>query len=179
MQRAKSLRVGLIAAALSATASAGAGPAQEKMASVDYLVGTWSCAHTVGRDSGTYTTSYAKVLGGNWLRQTYDFPPKQFGANEPPVNAEFLIGYDERRQAWVRFGAISTGQYFAIRMTDTPDGGWAYKYVSFFSRQQPETADSDATFSRKSDSEYVVDGPSYPVDGVRVTEHHACRKQKT
>ena len=149
--------------------------APEKLASVEYLVGAWNCTHTVGSFSGTYKTSYAKALGGAWLRQTYEFPPNQFGAKEQSVNAEFLIGFDERRQAWVRFGAISTGQYFAIRMTDMP-GGWSYKYVSFFPRQQPETSDSDATFTRKSDSEYLVDGPSYPENGVRVTEHHVCRK---
>jgi hypothetical protein len=85
-------------------------------------VGTWTCAHTVGNDSGTYRTTYAKTLGNLWLRQTYKFPPKQFGSNAPAVDAEFLIGYDETRQGWVRFGAISTGQYFAIRMTDTDNG---------------------------------------------------------
>ena len=39
-----------------------------------------------------------------------------------------------------------------------------------------EQPDSDATFTKKSDSEYVVDGPTYPENGVRVTEHHVCRK---
>jgi hypothetical protein len=149
---------------------------QQKMESVQYLVGTWNCSHSVGSFSGTYTTTYAKVLGDLWLRQTYEFPPRQFGTNEPPVHAEFLIGYDEKRQAWVRFGAISTGQYFAIRMTDTPDGGWSWKYVSFFRTQQPEAPGSDATFTKKSDSEYVVDGPSYEDNGARVTERHVCRK---
>ena len=174
-QTTRSLSVS--AAALFATTCAWAESAlQQKMVSVEYLVGTWTCAHTVGSTSGTYKTSYAKILGGHWLRQTYEFPPGQFGANDPTVNAEFLIGYDERRQAWVRFGAISTGQYFAIRMNETADGGWSYKYVSFFPRQQPETPESDATFTRKSDSEYVVEGPSYPENGVRVTEHHVCRK---
>jgi hypothetical protein len=48
---------------------------QEKISSLDYLVGTWSCGHTVGTFSGQYTTTYAKVLGGRWLKQTYDFPP--------------------------------------------------------------------------------------------------------
>ena len=166
----------VVAVAFFAATAAWAESAPQKMTSVDYLVGTWSCAHTVGTFSGTYKTSYAKTLGGAWLKQTYEFPPRQFGDNEPPVNAEFVFGYDERRQAWVRFGAISNGQYFAIRMTDTPGGGWSYKYVSFFNRQQPETSDSDATFTKKSDTEYVVEGPSYPENGVRVTEHHQCRK---
>jgi hypothetical protein len=174
MRQLTSLR-GAVAVAFFSATCAWAESAPEKLASVEYLVGTWNCTHTVGNSSGNYRTSYAKALGGAWLRQTYEFPPKQFGSNAEPVNAEFLIGYDERRQTWVRFGAISTGQYFAIRMTDMPSG-WSYKYVSFFNRQQPETSDSDATFTKKSDSEYVVEGPSYPENGVRVTERHVCRK---
>ena len=124
MEHTTNLR-GVVAASLFGASCAWAASTPEKMASVDYLVGTWNCAHTVGAYSGTYRTTYAKILGGAWLRQTYEFPPRQFGANELPVNAEFLIGYDERRQSWVRFGAISTGQYCAIRMTDMPDGGWS------------------------------------------------------
>ncbi|HEV3077966.1 MAG TPA: hypothetical protein VHB47_26355 [Thermoanaerobaculia bacterium] len=150
--------------------------AREKIASMQYLVGTWSCAHTVGTFSGTYKTTYADALGGLWLRQTSDFPPRQFGEKGDAVRAEFLMGYDERRQAWVRFGVLSTGQYFAIRMTDAGDGGWSWKYVSFFKRSTPETADSDATFTKKSASEYVVDGPSYEEDGKLVREHHVCKK---
>jgi hypothetical protein len=49
--------------------------AKEKMTTVNYLVGSWGSAHTVGTFSGKYTTTYTKVLGDLWLRQTYDFPP--------------------------------------------------------------------------------------------------------
>jgi len=143
---------------------------------VQYLVGTWNCAHTVGTFTGTYKTTYSKAVGGVWLKQTYDFPAGQAVESEPAVQAEWLMGYDERRQAWVRFGAMSTGQYFAIRMTDTGDNGWSWKYVSFFTTQQPERPGSDATFTKKSDSEYVVDGPSYEQKGTRVTEHNLCNK---
>jgi outer membrane lipoprotein-sorting protein len=51
--------------------------AQQKMASVQYLVGSWHCHHTVGTFSGTYTTTYTRALGDLWLKQTYDFPPTQ------------------------------------------------------------------------------------------------------
>jgi hypothetical protein len=149
---------------------------QQKIASVDYLVGSWSCAHTVGTFSGKYTTAYAKVLGNLWLKQTYDFPPEQAaGRVSPAVAAEALIGYDEPRQAWVRFFANSLGQYFAIRMTETADG-WSWKYVSFFKTTRPETPDADATLTKKSATEYTIDGPSYQENGTRVTEHHSCRK---
>ncbi|TMH20358.1 MAG: hypothetical protein E6H64_10800 [Betaproteobacteria bacterium] len=121
-------------------------------------------------------TTYAKALGDLWLKQTYDFPPEQTAKSEPGVHAEYFMGFDERRQAWVRFGVMSTGQYFAIRMTDTGDSGWSWKYVSFFKTQQPEAPGSDATFTKKSNVEYTVDGPSYEQNGTRVTEHHVCKK---
>jgi hypothetical protein len=70
--------------------------AGQKMASVDYLVGTWSCDHTVGKFAGKYKTTYTKVLGNLWLKQAYDFPPRQFGDNEPAVTGEALIGTTRR-----------------------------------------------------------------------------------
>jgi hypothetical protein len=177
MKRNLGLLVAVAAMFLAASSYAYAAPtAQQKLASVQYLVGTWNCAHTVGTFSGTYTTTYANALGNLWLKQTYDFPAKQMKEAEPAVHAEYLMGYDERRQAWVRFGAMSTGQYFAIRMTDTGDSGWSWKYISFSSTRKPETPGSDATFTKKSDSEYAVDGPSYEENGTRVTEHHICKK---
>jgi hypothetical protein len=149
--------------------------AQQKMATVDYLVGTWSCGHTVGTFSGNYKTTYTKVLGNLWLRQTYDFPPRQFGSsNETTVTAEALIGYDGNRGQWVRFFATSTGEYFPLRMKETSNG-WAFRYISFFA-SKPETAEADATFTKKSDTEYLIDGPTYPENGTQVTEHHSCRK---
>ena len=181
MKRNPGLFIAAAVAAVFLVASSSAhaaSTAQQKIASMQYLVGTWSCAHTVGTFSGTYTTTYANALGNLWLKQTYDFPPRQMGENAQAAQAEYFMGYDERRQAWVRFGAMSTGQYFAIRMTDVGDSGWSWKYVSFFKRVTPETPDSDATFTRKSASEYAVDGPTYPENGTLVTDHHICKKQQ-
>jgi hypothetical protein len=177
MKRHLSLLAAVAAMLLAATSGARASAtAQQKVASVQYLVGTWDCAHTVGTFAGRYSTTYSNVLGNFWLKQTYDFPAGQIGENAQPTQAEYLIGYDETRQGWVRFGAMSTGQYFAIRMTDT-DSGWSWKYVSFFRSRRPEMPGSDATFTKKSDSEYTVDGPSYPLEGTTVTEHHTCKKR--
>ena len=147
-----------------------------EMATVRYLIGTWSCAHTVGTFSGKYTTSYAMALGDHWLRQTWVFPAGNAGnGNEGAVTAEALMGYDTRRQAWVRFFANSLGQHFEIRMSDVPSG-WAFKYATFFSRTKPETPEPDAIFTKKSDTEYTINGPTYPEGAAIVTEHHDCRK---
>ena len=178
------VRVFLVTAAAIASISP-ANPAEEtrqadviarEMARMNYLIGTWSCAHTVGTFSGKYTTNYSKALGDRWLRQTWDFPAGNAGnGNEGAVTAEALMGYDARRRAWVRFFANSLGQHFEIRMTDTPLG-WSFKYATFFSRTRPETPEPDAIFTKKSDTEYTIDGPPYPEGTTTVTEHHACRK---
>jgi hypothetical protein len=148
--------------------------AKEKMAAVNYLIGSWSCEHTVGDFSGKYTTNYTKVLGGRWLKQTYDFPPGQFGGGNESVTAEALIGFDEYWGQWLRFFGTSHGDYFPLRMKETPSG-WEYTYVSFFGSKR-DSGKTDATFTKKSDTEYTIDGPTYPENGKEVTEHHICHK---
>lgn len=150
--------------------------AKQKIDSVNYLVGTWQCQHTVGDFKGKYKTTFSKTLGGLWLKQTYDFPPGQAGEKTSAQTAEALMGYSDDKKAWVRFFANSLGQYFAIRMTET-DTGWSWKYVSFFAtRLIPLDASPDATLTKKSNREFVIDGPTYPKDGTQVTEHHVCEK---
>jgi hypothetical protein len=133
---------------------------------LDYLVGTWNCAHTVGDFSGTYVTKFAKVLGDRWLEQTYDFPAM---ASEPAIRADYFLGYDPRRAGWVRFGAHSNGMYFGMRSTGPSDATIAWQYVL-------PGANASATWTKRSDREFAIDGPSYPQNGRTVTEHHVCKK---
>ena len=76
--------------------------AQQEMQFAQFFVGTWSCKHTVGDFSGTYTTTIANSLGDRWLKQTYDFPT--LGDSSGPAHAEYFIGYDPRNQSWLRLG---------------------------------------------------------------------------
>lgn len=148
-------------------------PAVTALADRTFLLGTWHCSFTVGREAGDYTTVWSSILDGTWLKQTYDQPQQR---RAEAFRAEYFVGYDARRQAWVRFGVMTTGQYFIIRMRDTGNGGWAWTYASPF-RSRPETGKPDAVFTRTSDTEYRIDGPTYPdARGTAVTEHHACRK---
>jgi hypothetical protein len=150
------------------------GTAQAAIASRTYLVGSWSCKFTVGREGGNYTTTWTTALNGLWLKQDYDQPLQLRAA---AFRAEYFVGYDELHASWVRFGAMSTGQYFVIRMTDTGNG-WGWKYVGLFPRKRPPSPGYDATFTRKTDRLYTIDGPTYPdKSGDMVTEHHACQKK--
>lgn len=167
---------GLLAIALTLAAAPvyAAESARQELASRQYLVGTWNCTFTVGTTAGRYSTTWSTVLDGHWLKQTYD---QRSTANVEGFRAEYLIGYDEVRHGWVRFGAMTTGQYFAIRMADTPNG-WGWNYVSLFPRHRPPSRGFDATFTKRSNVEYTVDGPTYPKNGVSVTEHHICMKAR-
>ncbi len=139
--------------------------AQDEMRSAQFLVGRWSCADTVGEFAGTYTTTYTSALGSGWIQQVYDFPAR---GGEPPVHAEYFLNYDGRIPQWVRFGAHSNAQYYGMVGTRA-DNVWSWTYVL------PGRSGS-AVWTRKSDGEYTVDGPSYPAKGKMVTEHHTCRK---
>lgn len=135
--------------------------------SLQFFLGTWNCAHRVGDFSGTYVTTYSQGFGDGWLRQVYDFPAT---AKEPAVRAEYFLRYDDRISRWVRFGAHTNGMYFGMRAKDPPDTSvWSYTYVL-------PGGGADAIWTKKSDSEYTVDGPSYPENGKTVTEHHMCKK---
>ena len=138
----------------------------QEMQSAQFFVGTWSCAHTVGDFSGTYKTTIANSLDNRWLRQTYDFPATSDGA--APVSAEYFIGYDPRSARWIRLGAMSDGLYFAM-VANRSGNTWPWTYVL------PGQGGS-AVYTKKSDSLYTVDGPSYNQNGKPVTEHHTCRK---
>jgi len=170
-------RIGLAALAaaiaLFFTEPAGATTARQAIASRTYLLGDWTCTFTVGDEGGSYRTTWSQTLGGLWLKQTIDQTAQP---RAQAFTAEYLVGYDERRGQWVRFGAMTTGQYFVIRMADTPDG-WGWTYVRLFGNPRPASQQYDTIFSRTSDASYRIDGPTYPdAKGTMVTEHHLCRK---
>jgi hypothetical protein len=170
-------RLGFAAVLAVAIASVFGGPAcattaRQAIASRAFLIGNWACTFTVGDEGGTYRTTWSQTLGGLWLKQTIDQPAQP---RAEAFTAEYLVGYDERRGQWVRFGAMTTGQYFVIRMADTPNG-WGWTYVGLF-KPRAASQQYDTIFSRTSDASYLIDGPTYP-DAKRtlVTEHHRCSK---
>ena len=138
---------------------------KDEMQLAQFLVGKWNCKHTVGDFSGTYTTTYTSAMGGAWIGQVYDFPAT---ASEAPVHAEYFLSYDGRIPQWVRFGAHSNAQYYGM-VGERLGNIWSWNYVL------PGRSGS-VVWTKKSDTEYAVDGPSYPQAGKMVTEHHTCTK---
>ena len=98
-------------------------------------------------------------MDDKWLKQTYDFPDT--GERGTAVRAEYFMGFDTRNQRWLRFGAMTDGEYFAI-VAKRADNSWTWSYVL------PGTSGS-AVYIKQSDTEYTVDGPTYPQNGKSVT----------
>lgn len=144
-----------------------------------YLVGRWNCTFTVGGREGSYTTVWANALDNRWLTQSIIQPASRGKAREitdQGFRSKYFVGYDDEKRQWVRFGAMTTGQYFAIRMRDLPNGSWGWRYISFFASNRATRKD-DAQFLKQSDSRYIINGPTYPSpSGTLETEHHICTK---
>lgn len=136
------------------------------MTTVGYLIGAWSCTHTAGDFSGRYTETFAPSVDNRWLVQSYAFPATK---DEPAVNAQYFLEYDPRASRWVRFGAHSNGQYYGMSSTSAGDAGWAWEYVL-------PSAGATAVWTKRSATEYTIDGPQYVRNGTTVTEHHDCVK---
>jgi hypothetical protein len=183
----KALALSLLAAVLGAATFTGASASQsvtQAIASHEYLVGAWDCTFTVGKRSGTYTSTWAKALDGRWLMQHIVQAPfkrsMMTGSSDPAAGgfvADYFVGFKETAQHWVRFGAMSTGQFFTISMTDDGAGGWRWKYLILFPPRYATRATADATFTKRSATRYTIDGPTYPEGNTTVTEHHICNRR--
>ena len=71
MNRTSIMLMAIAAVLAAGPASAQTMPtAQQEMQSAQFLVGKWTCKHTVGDFSGTYPTTYASALGSAWLEKS-------------------------------------------------------------------------------------------------------------
>ena len=140
------------------------GMAVDEQRAADFLVGTWQCADTVGDYNGSYTIAVTKALDGRWLREIYEWhnptTPRE-------LSGEYFLSYDPRVKKWIRIGAMNDGMYFSMVGVRAGDE-WTFGYAL----PGPGTA----VYSRKSETEYTVLGPTYKENGKLVTEHHGCHK---
>ncbi len=164
-------RTSIVSMAIATVLAAGPASAQtrpkdkEEMQFAQFFVGRWDCKHSVGDFSGIYSTTYTPTMGNAWIEQVYDFPAT---GSDAPVHADYFLGYEARVNQWVRFGAHSNAQYYGMLGTRA-DNVWSWSYVL-------PGLSGRAVWTKQSDTEYTVDGPTYPANGKMVTEHHTCRK---
>jgi hypothetical protein len=85
--------LGAAAASLVFSAAAAARPqtAPDPMASLQFLAGHWSCTSVADGKKSIYTTDWAAVPGGHWMRGT-----NRSGASQ----SEDMLGYDPTQKRW-------------------------------------------------------------------------------
>jgi hypothetical protein len=136
----------------------------EESRAAEFLVGTWQCADTVGEQAGSYNLTVTKALNGRWLRENYQW---QATPGAQALSGEYFLSFDPRVKKWIRIGAMNDGMYFSmvgVRLGND----WTFGYAL----PGPGTT----VYSRRSDTEYTVLGPTYRENGKLVTEHHGCHK---
>ena len=154
-----------LSAGLLATSTAAAqGMKADDASAADFLVGSWQCADTVGDYTGAYTITVTKALDGRWLREIYQW---HNAATPRALSGEYFLSYDPRVKKWIRIGAMNDGMYFSMVGVRAGDE-WTFGYAL----PGPGTA----VYSKRSDTEYTVLGPTYKENGKLVTEHHGCQK---
>lgn len=140
------------------------GMAADEQRAADFLIGSWQCADTVGEYNGAYTITVTRALGDRWLREIYQW---QNPSASRALSGEYFLSYDPRVKKWIRIGAMNDGMYFSMVGVHTGDD-WTFGYAL--------PGPGNTVYTRKSDSEYTVLGPTYKENGKPVTEHHGCHK---
>jgi hypothetical protein len=81
----------VVAAAVLVTATAAESPG-DRLTSLDYLAGTWTCSyHAAGMPAGSYSATYSYDVAGNWLKEIDAWP----GGGDIG-----LYTYDRKLHAW-------------------------------------------------------------------------------
>jgi hypothetical protein len=148
--------------AITLIAASGAAPAGDRMGSLNYLVGNWTCTYEVkGSPTATYAARYAYDLGGNWLRETdsWNGGGGDFG----------FFTYEPKTREWTST-VVDSGRgttVFRARDDGTDRKAWHSVY--------PDTSMS-LTLNKVSETEYTLSF-TQTVNGKTNVSFDRCKKK--
>jgi hypothetical protein len=149
--------------AITAAASAASGSQQ---ATVQGLVGTWSCvSHT--SENKTFHGTDVDTMYGKWLAIDETFPAQN---GEAAGTARVFFGYDPKHSRWIVAGVDTNGAYF-VNYSNSPSFDGAQWYDGY-----PNNHGSAVTHL-KPYTQYTVDSKGPNAQGKIVTDHEVCTKQ--
>lgn len=149
-------------AATALLAALGAAPAGDRIASLHYLVGSWTCTYEVkGAPTGTYAARYNYDLDGSWLRETDSWTGGggDFG----------FFTYDPKAHEWTST-VVDSGRgttVFRARDDGTDRKAWHSVY--------PDTSMS-LTLNKVSPTEYTLSF-AQTVNGKTNVSFDRCKKK--
>jgi hypothetical protein len=146
--------------AISAGTSAAAGSPQ---ATVQGLVGNWTCV-SHSSDNATFQESDVDTMYGKWLKIVSTYAA-QMGA--PAGTGTAFFGYDARNRRWIVTGAGTSGDYY-VNYSNSPDFDGAKWHDGYPDRHGTAVMHLTA-FTR-----YTIDSVGPNPQGKDVTAHEVC-----
>ena len=148
-----------IPAALSAAAAS-------QQATVQALVGTWSCvSHT--SDNKTYQSTDVDTMYAKWLKISSSSPAQN---GDPAGTEQAFFGYDPKHSRWIIAGVTTEGEYFVNYSNSAVFNG------SQWSDGFPNNHGSAVVHMTQSTS-YTVDEKGPNAAGKMITSHEVCTRQ--
>ncbi|HTX58720.1 MAG TPA: hypothetical protein VMH02_03510 [Verrucomicrobiae bacterium] len=162
LSRCVSLAVAAAAIAFPSAASVAAASPQQ--ATVQSLVGNWSCVtHT--SDNKTYHETDVNSTFGPWLKISAAYPAQE---GQPAASGLSFFGYDSKHARWYITSVDTMGGYGSSYSNSKSFGGsqWHDGY--------PDNNGSAAITASK--NQFVVDGKGPNAQGKTVTSHEICTR---
>jgi len=135
--------------------------AADPLASLSYLVGTWSCTYNGGGQHLKYTATFDYVMDNNWMRER-----DTWAAGGSDVG---LTTYEPKTNIWTEIVAENERSTTVFHATGSDAGHRAYQSVY-------PNALFNLIFDRVSDSEYTLHFHG-TYGGKMMTSYDSCAKQ--
>ena len=129
----------LVLTAIGASLIAASPPNAKQMAQLNYLVGTWHCQWSDGKNSGKEDQVFSLALDGAWLEEKEIVTVN----GQPKVTTDHFTGYDPQKHKYMHLGPDATGSYEIAESLDTnvwtsTDGKFLHTKVSDTERTMSE-----------------------------------------
>jgi len=150
-----------LAAAVLALLCAAPSEASDELASLSYLVGSWSCTYNAGTQHMNYTATYAYIMGNNWMREQDAWPG---GGSDVG-----LTTYQPKTNTWTEIVAENERSTTVLRATGNDGGHRVYQSV------YPNTPFT-LVFDRVSETKYTLHFHG-TYGGKMMTSNDTCTKK--
>lgn len=139
--------------------------AASQQATVQGLVGSWSCVTHTG-DNKTYREADVDTMYGKWLKIESTYPAQN---SEPAGTAQIFFGYDSKHNRWIVAGVDTGGNYFINYSNSTNFD--SSQWHDGFPNQHGSAVVSLTPYTR-----YTVDSKGPNAQGKMVTSHEVCTR---
>jgi hypothetical protein len=157
---------GIAALTLIATPQVLSAATASQQATVQGLVGTWSCvSHT--SDNKTYRATDVDTMYGKWLRVSSTYPAQN---GSPAGTEQAFFGYDAKNSRWIIAGVSTSGDYY-VNYSNSPSFNGSQWYDGY------PNMHGSAVVRMTESTQFTVDSKGMGPQGKTITRHEVCTRQ--